>query len=118
MSKTLPTLPLTGGCSCGAIRYEVTSFPLLLYTCNCTDCQTPSGSVVASGVTLSGITWDVWATGGNGYLAFVPRSTLPSGSLDLKAMIDSIRKDTHADVILYSTFPPNPNRASCRLLAE
>jgi hypothetical protein len=40
-------LPLTGGCSCGAIRYEVTSFPLLLYTCHCTDCQTASGSAFA-----------------------------------------------------------------------
>ena len=42
-----PVLPLTGGCSCGAIRYEVTSFPLLLYTCNCTECQTASGSAFA-----------------------------------------------------------------------
>jgi len=39
-----PVLPLTGGCSCGAIRYAVASFPLLLYSCNCTDCQTASGS--------------------------------------------------------------------------
>ena len=38
---------MTGGCSCGAIRYELTSFPLLLYTCNCTDCQTSSGSAFA-----------------------------------------------------------------------
>jgi Glycosyl hydrolase family 12 len=50
--------------------------------------QRPAGNVVASGVVLSGITWDVWATGGNSYLAFEPRSTLPSGSLDLKEMID------------------------------
>jgi len=50
--------------------------------------QRPSGSVIASGVTFSGITWDVWASGGNSYLAFVPRTALPSGSLDLKAMID------------------------------
>jgi hypothetical protein len=42
-----PSLPLTGGCSCGAIRYEITSFPLLLYTCNCTNCQTASGSAFA-----------------------------------------------------------------------
>ena len=47
MSARRPVLPLTGGCSCGAIRYEVTSFPLLLYTCNCTDCQTASGSAFA-----------------------------------------------------------------------
>jgi hypothetical protein len=44
---TRPVLPLTGGCSCGAIRYEIASFPLLLYTCNCTDCQTSSGSAFA-----------------------------------------------------------------------
>jgi hypothetical protein len=47
MSVTRPTLPLTGGCSCGAIRYEVGSFPRLLYSCNCTDCQTASGSAFA-----------------------------------------------------------------------
>jgi hypothetical protein len=35
-----PSLPLTGGCSCGAIRYEVTAFPFLL-------CQTASGSAFA-----------------------------------------------------------------------
>src|SRR4029450_211733 len=47
MGKTMPPLPLPGGCSCGAIRYEIASFPLLLYTCNCTDCQTASGSAFA-----------------------------------------------------------------------
>ena len=47
MTATRPVLPLTGGCSCGAIRYEITSFPLLLYSCNCTDCQTASGSAFA-----------------------------------------------------------------------
>jgi hypothetical protein len=47
MNARKPSLPLTGGCSCGAIRYEVASFPLLLYTCNCTDCQRTSGSAFA-----------------------------------------------------------------------
>ncbi|MGB8399424.1 GFA family protein [Bradyrhizobium sp.] len=47
MNATQPALPLTGGCSCGAIRYEIGAFPLLLYTCNCTDCQTASGSAFA-----------------------------------------------------------------------
>jgi len=42
-----PSLPMTGGCSCGAIRYEITIFPLLLYTCNCTNCQLASGSAFA-----------------------------------------------------------------------
>lgn len=47
MSARRPSLPMTGGCSCGAIRYEIASFPLLLYTCNCTDCQKASGSAFA-----------------------------------------------------------------------
>jgi hypothetical protein len=47
MSASKPTLPMIGGCSCGAIRYEIGSFPLFLYTCNCTDCQTASGSAFA-----------------------------------------------------------------------
>lgn len=38
---------MTGGCPCGAIRYQIASFPLLLYTCNCTDCQRASGSAFA-----------------------------------------------------------------------
>jgi hypothetical protein len=47
MSANRPSLPMTGGCPCGAIRYEITSFPLLLYTCNCTNCQRASGSAFA-----------------------------------------------------------------------
>jgi hypothetical protein len=42
-----PSLPLLGGCACGAIRYEITTFPLLLCACHCTDCQTRSGSAFA-----------------------------------------------------------------------
>jgi hypothetical protein len=38
---------MTGGCACGAIRYRVASFPLLLYTCNCTNCQRASGGAFA-----------------------------------------------------------------------
>jgi hypothetical protein len=37
MSIKRPALPMTGGCPCGAIRYEIASFPLPLYTCNCTN---------------------------------------------------------------------------------
>jgi hypothetical protein len=42
-----PSLPLTGGCPCGAIRYEITAYPLLVYACHCTDCQRRSGSAFA-----------------------------------------------------------------------
>jgi hypothetical protein len=47
MNMERPHLPITGGCSCDSINYEISSFPLLLYTCSCTDCQTASGSAFA-----------------------------------------------------------------------
>ena len=37
-------LPLTGGCLCGNIRYEITAPPRLVYTCHCADCQKLTGS--------------------------------------------------------------------------
>jgi hypothetical protein len=37
-------LPASGGCACGAIRYELREEPLTLYACHCGDCQTQSGS--------------------------------------------------------------------------
>ena len=43
----LPPLPLSGGCNCGAVRYEITGAPLTLYTCHCTTCQTQTGSAFA-----------------------------------------------------------------------
>jgi hypothetical protein len=37
-------LPLTGGCQCGALRYEIRAEPLSLYVCHCTECQRQSGA--------------------------------------------------------------------------
>jgi hypothetical protein len=37
-------LPLTGGCQCGALRYEIRAEPLTLYVCHCTECQRQSAS--------------------------------------------------------------------------
>ena len=42
-----PSFPLAGGCTCGAIRYQVTAMPLALYACHCTDCQRRTGSAFA-----------------------------------------------------------------------
>jgi hypothetical protein len=33
---------MAGGCACGAIRYEVTTLPLMLYVCHCTECRRQS----------------------------------------------------------------------------
>ncbi len=41
---TLPDLPLTGGCQCGAVRYSLAAAPLVLYFCHCTECQKQSSS--------------------------------------------------------------------------
>ena len=37
-------LPQTGGCQCGALRYEVTQAPHMIYACHCTDCQRMTSS--------------------------------------------------------------------------
>ena len=37
-------LPLTGGCQCGHVRYEVSKPPITLYCCHCTECQAQSSS--------------------------------------------------------------------------
>jgi len=37
-------LPLTGGCQCGSVRYEIRDNPLAVYACHCTECQRQSGS--------------------------------------------------------------------------
>lgn len=40
-----PTAPVaTGGCQCGAIRYEIRGEPVDLYICHCSECRGQSGS--------------------------------------------------------------------------
>lgn len=50
---------LTGGCSCGAIRYRFEGDPIVVYACHCTECRRRSASaygysvrVPTSGYTL------------------------------------------------------------------
>jgi hypothetical protein len=66
--------PYTGGCACGAIRYEITGEPVASVECQCRDCTYESGTGHAShlvfqrlGVTLSGKAseWDKVADSGN-----------------------------------------------------
>ena len=45
-------LPLTGGCQCGQIRYEITEQPSLVYACHCTDCQHITSSAFSLGAAL------------------------------------------------------------------
>lgn len=43
-------LPQTGGCQCGACRYEITAEPRGAYTCHCTACQNHTGSAFSMAV--------------------------------------------------------------------
>lgn len=39
---------LTGGCACGAVRYECSGDPMFSANCYCRDCQRSSGTALAS----------------------------------------------------------------------
>ena len=42
--------PLTGGCQCGTVRYEIIGTPVNLYICHCRECRKQSAS--AFGISL------------------------------------------------------------------
>jgi hypothetical protein len=44
------TLPITGGCLCGAVRYEVNAAPIVMGDCHCVDCRRTSGTGHASNI--------------------------------------------------------------------
>jgi len=41
-------LPLTGGCLCGGVRFEVTAPPVSATYCHCTRCQRRSGTAASA----------------------------------------------------------------------
>jgi len=41
-------LPLTGGCLCGGVRYEVTEPPVSASYCHCTRCQRRTGTAASA----------------------------------------------------------------------
>jgi hypothetical protein len=43
----------TGGCACGAIRYEIDEDPVVMLDCQCRQCQRESGTGHASHLTFS-----------------------------------------------------------------
>lgn len=45
-------LPQCGGCQCGALRYEVSAPPLMIYNCHCTNCQKITGSAFVVSATV------------------------------------------------------------------
>ena len=49
-----PHIPVTGGCLCGAVRYESKEPPLQGYYCHCTICQKAYGGLFSATVSFSG----------------------------------------------------------------
>ena len=47
------SVPVTGGCACGAIRYECTAAPLFMWKCHCRECQRSTGGGAAVNVVFS-----------------------------------------------------------------
>ena len=45
-------LPLTGGCQCGAVRYEVAEAPSAIYVCHCRECRRQSASAFGISVAV------------------------------------------------------------------
>jgi len=37
-------IPFSGGCACGAIRYECSAEPIMMFKCHCHDCQQMTAS--------------------------------------------------------------------------
>lgn len=47
----MPELPLTGGCGCGAVRFEVTAPLQKASYCHCTRCQRRTGTAASANAT-------------------------------------------------------------------
>lgn len=45
-------MPITGGCQCGAIRYELAAAPDRVSLCHCRDCQRSSGAPMVAWAVL------------------------------------------------------------------
>ena len=50
MSATVPNpgLPLTGGCNCGSVRFEITAPLVSALYCHCTRCQRRTGTAASA----------------------------------------------------------------------
>ena len=47
------TTPLTGGCLCGGVRFEITEPPLVALYCHCTRCQRRTGTAASANARIA-----------------------------------------------------------------
>lgn len=47
------TIPFSGGCACGKVRYTCSAAPIAMLNCHCLDCQVSSGAPFASGIVVA-----------------------------------------------------------------
>jgi hypothetical protein len=132
----IPVFPLTGGCTCEAVRFQVNAMPLLVYACHCTECQRWSGSafslsmpVAASSFSLtrgaprpyrrigtSGIESTCWFCGHCGGRAYGQRDIRPeivvirAGTLDDTSWLRPI---AHVYLRSAQAWERIPNNAEC-----
>jgi hypothetical protein len=43
MAMSKMKIPFSGGCVCGAVRYECSAEPIMMFKCHCSDCQRLTG---------------------------------------------------------------------------
>ena len=63
---------LEGGCSCGAVRYRLTSEPLFVHCCHCLNCQRQTGSAFVINILIESDRVELLA--GEPHPVSVPRS--------------------------------------------
>jgi hypothetical protein len=86
----------TGGCACGAVRYEITADPVFQFACHCRACQHANGGaptygmiVPKPGVTVTqGEMTTYWSEGDNG--GKVGRQFCPTCGSPLFSIIDAM----------------------------
>ena len=44
---------VSGGCACGAVQYDCTAKPIMIFNCHCRDCQRFAGSACTTAVIVS-----------------------------------------------------------------